>query len=258
MSSAKMKANRYAVPALEKGLDILETLAAAGSPQSLAELSKTLDRSPNELFRMLNCLEQRGYLAKDAASSRYSLTLKLFELAHTHSPVEKILDAARRPMAELTERVQESCHLSILRCDELLVIGQVERPGITRLLVEVGAVFNPLSTASGRLLLAFLPPDEREDLIGQELPNKAIFLRNLEAIRQKGISTADSETYVGVQDIAVLVGNPEIRVTAALAVSFLSRTSPKKRQVDYFDRIIDDLRNAAAKINDNLKIKGVL
>jgi hypothetical protein len=64
--------------------------------------------------------------------------------------------------------------------------------------------------------------------------------------------------HVGVQDIAVLVGNPEIRVTAALAVSFLSRTSPKKRQVDYFDRIIDDLRNAAAKINDNLKIKGVL
>lgn len=258
MSSGKMKANRYSVPALEKGLDILETIAAAGSPQSLAQLAKTLDRSPNELFRMLSCLEQRGYLAKDEVSSRYSLTLKLFELAHTHSPLEKILDAARRPMAELTERVQESCHLSILRRDELLVIAQAERPGLTRLLVEVGAVFNPLTTASGRLLLAFLSPDECEDLIGQQLPKKARFLRNLEGIRKKGISTADSETYVGVHDIAVLVGNPGIRVTAALAVSFLPRTSPKERQVNYFNKIIDDLRTAAAKINDHLKIKGVL
>lgn len=253
-----MKPMRYSVPALEKGLDILETLARTGTPQSLAELAKILDRSPNELFRMLSCLEQRGYLVKDAASSRYSLTLKLFELAHTHSPLEKILDAARRPMAELAERVQESCHLSILRRDELLVVAQAERPGRTHFLVEVGAVFNPLTTASGRLLLSFLTPEERDDFIGQQLPNKAAFLRNLEAIRQKGVSTADNETYAGVHDIAILVGNPEIRVTAALAVSFLAKTSPKTRQIDYVDRIVGHLRAAAASINDNLKIKGVI
>ncbi|MBV9672715.1 MAG: IclR family transcriptional regulator [Verrucomicrobia bacterium] len=250
-----MNPHRYAVPALDKGLDILETIAAASTPLSLAELAKLLNRSPNELFRMLNCLEQRGYLAKESA--RYSLTLKLFELAHTHSPLEKVLEAARKPMTELTESVQESCHLSVLRHQQLCVIAQVECPSILRLSVEVGAIFDPFTTASGRLLLAFLPPDELAEVVGQTLPYKSSFLAGLEKIRHQRLSTAVSETYVGVKDIAVLVGNPEIGVMAALAVAFISRSSSKMHATEHPKKITKAIRAAAASINDNLQVRGV-
>ncbi len=250
-----MSSHPYAVPALEKGLDILETIAAAANPLSLAELAKLLDRSPNELFRMLNCLEQRGYLIKDLASARYSLTLKLFELAHTHSPVEKLLVAARKPMEQLTERVQESCHLSVLRRQQLLVVAQVERPSILRLSVEVGAIFDPFMTASGRLLLAFLPSDELADIVGRVLPQKNSLLATFKQIRREKLSTAVSETYVGVRDVAVLVGNAEIGVMAALAVAFIARSSSKTHTAEYFRKITDETRIAAASINDNLKVK---
>ncbi|MGH9454797.1 MAG: helix-turn-helix domain-containing protein, partial [Terriglobia bacterium] len=52
----------YRAPALEKGLDILEALAAARVPQSLSEMARLLKRSASELFRMLNLLERRGYI----------------------------------------------------------------------------------------------------------------------------------------------------------------------------------------------------
>src|SRR5882672_4811283 len=98
----------YPVPALEKGLDVIETLAANAVPQSLAELATQLERSSSELFRMLNCLERRGYITRAAVSGKYALTLKLYALAHAHSVIEKLLQAARIPMQELTEKIRES------------------------------------------------------------------------------------------------------------------------------------------------------
>src|SRR5947199_8703328 len=101
----------YQAPALEKGLDILESLAAAGVPRTQSQLARTLDRGPNELFRMLVILERRGYIQRDPASGAYTLTLRLFELSHAHSPFEALLRAAARPMLTLTDTVWESCHL---------------------------------------------------------------------------------------------------------------------------------------------------
>ena len=84
----------YAVPALEKGLDLLEALAAQPEPRSQTDLARALGRSPSEIFRMLACLERRGYIVKEEASGRYRLTLRLYELAHTHTPVDQLLHAA--------------------------------------------------------------------------------------------------------------------------------------------------------------------
>jgi len=71
------KSPEYPVPALEKGLDLIETLASVAVPLSLSELANQLDRGTSELFRMLNCLERRGYVTRDVVSGKYGLTLKL-------------------------------------------------------------------------------------------------------------------------------------------------------------------------------------
>jgi len=226
----------YPVPALEKGLDILEALAAAAGPQSLAGLAARLDRSSSELFRMLNCLERRGYLTRDAASGRYGLSLKLFGLAHGHSVANKLLAAARGPMRTLTEKTGESCHLSMLERGRLLVLAQEESPERIRLSIEVGGVFDPVATASGRLLLAQLGAGERAAIVATSPAGRrltAAGCARLEAalarVRRLGMSAAKSETVEGVRDLAVLVGRPEAGVTAALAVTRLQR---RNRRVD--------------------------
>ncbi len=220
----------YPVPALEKGLDLLEALAAAAGPQSLAELAAGLGRSSSELFRMLNCLERRGYVARDAGTSRYALSLKLFALAHGHSVADRLLAAARGPMRTLAERTGGSCHLSVLERGELLVLVQEESPEPVRLSVEVGGRFDPATTASGRLLLAQLGPAERAAVLAAPPPGRrrtAAARRRLEetlaGVRRRGVAVAESETVMGVRDLAVLVGHPGARVMAALAVTRLRR-----------------------------------
>jgi DNA-binding IclR family transcriptional regulator len=219
----------YAVPALEKGLDVLEALAAGEGAPTLAELARALGRSPGEIFRTLVCLERRGYVAREASSGRYRLTLKLFELSRSHSPVEDLLRAAERPMRELARRVRESCHLSVLSDGKLLVLAQAESPSRIRLSVEVGARYPVVHTASGRLLLAYLEAGARDEILSKDpdflklgAARRRAFLGELLRIRRAGASIAVSETTMGVRDVAVLVGNPRVGVLAALCVPALT------------------------------------
>lgn len=220
----------YHVPALEKGLDILECLAIGGVPLTQAQLARALDRGASELFRMLTTLERRGYVERDPASGAYGLTLRLFELGHVHSPHQRLLRAAERPMRELAEALRESCHLSVAHGERLTVLHQEESPARVRLSVEVGSSVPLLRAASGRVLLAFLDDDARlAALAGDEahasMPSiaRAALADRLAAIRTRGYESAHGETTEGVSDVSVPVGAPGGRVQAALALAALPR-----------------------------------
>jgi DNA-binding IclR family transcriptional regulator len=221
------KKSTYSVPALEKGLDILEALASIHVPQSLTVLARLLNRTPSELFRMLDTLERRSFIARDPISDGYHLTLKLYELAHTHSPVDQLLKAAMIPMYELAERIHESCHLCVLSGTMLVVIAQAESPEPVRLSVEVGDRVLPLRAASGRVLTAFLDPTGQERLLSADASyatltgkERADLAAQFEQIRREGYLLATSTRRTGL-DASCIVGNPRVGVLAALGVPFL-------------------------------------
>lgn len=217
------KSPTYSVPALDKGLDILEAIASSPSPLSLAELARDLDRGSAEIFRMLVCLERRAYLRRDPVSGKYAPTLRLFELGQAHPPLKTLLEAAREPMRLVTTKLGESCHLSVIERGKLEVIAREDSPESVRLFIEVGGRFDPRKTASGRLLL-----------------NPA----------QEAV-TARDETIDGVDDVAVRIGSPQGAVHAALAVSWLrSRKGARKPTT-----ILAALKAAAATIHQTLGIQ---
>src|SRR2546422_6132602 len=80
---ARTRRTRYAAPALEKGLDILELLASISEALSHREIAGRLGRTVNEVFRMLVCLEERGYISRTGSDERYKLTLRLRSEEHT-------------------------------------------------------------------------------------------------------------------------------------------------------------------------------
>ncbi len=212
----------YSVPALDKGLDILEALAASPSPLSLAELARDLDRGSAEIFRMLVCLERRSYLRREPVSGKYTPTLRLFEIAHAHSPLKTLLDVAREPMRTVTGVLRESCHLSVLERGKLLVVAREDSPESVRLSIEVGGRFEAEKTASGRLLMA----DDGATM------------------------SARDETIEGVDDAVVRIGSATGAVHAALAVSWLrSRKGAKKPAA-----VLAALKSAAKVIHESLGI----
>jgi DNA-binding IclR family transcriptional regulator len=239
----------YAAPALDKGLDILECLAEQRVPLTQSQLARVLRRSPSELFRMLSCLEQRGYVRKDPVSGAYALSLRLFELSRTHSPYQHLTRAAARPMQALAESVHESCHLSILHGARLLIVAQEESPEKIRLSVEVGGSFSPLSTVSGRMLLSMLPGPELHQTLRlmhgyKTWPTaaKSALEDRLRRIRAHKYAEAYSETVRGVYDLAVPVGGRSVR--AALTIACLSQDKAQARR-----RLLSALQMRAAEIS---------
>ena len=70
------KTIKYQAPALEKGLEILEYLSQRATPLSQSEIANGIHKTPNEIYRMLACLEEKGYLIREEISGKYKISLK--------------------------------------------------------------------------------------------------------------------------------------------------------------------------------------
>jgi DNA-binding IclR family transcriptional regulator len=151
----------YAVPALDKALDILELLADQAGGLSQSEIAEATGRSTNQIFRVLALLERRGYLVRD--TGLYVLSTRLFSLAHRHPPLRGLITAATAPMRELADGIRQSCNLSVLDAGRVLVIAQVESPADFGYRVRVGATFGVGDTATGMVLTGTDPFLERPD-----------------------------------------------------------------------------------------------
>lgn len=240
----------YRVPALDKGLDILECLSESRVTMSQAQIARALGRSPSEIFRMLATLERRGYLLRDPISSAYGLTLKLFELGQVHSPYDALVRAARWPMQELSVAIRQSIHLSVIHGTDIVVLHQEEGPTRVRLSIETGSAIPVLSSASGRVLLAAKPDADRDEFLAHSTSYPSMsadeqrqLLVHLERVREQGYESARSEHVAGVSDVSVLIGSLNSKSPAALAVAAL--TSDHER---FVQEHVASLKHYAAEI----------
>ncbi|HEV8113286.1 MAG TPA: IclR family transcriptional regulator [Planctomycetota bacterium] len=220
---------RYRAPALEKGLDILELLADRPEGLSQSEIARSLERSVGEIFRMLACLVDRGYLSIQRPSDRYVITLKLFELAHRHAPLQQLIASALPRMRDLAAKVHQSCHLTVVETGHGVVVAQADAPGEIGFAVRVGAVVDLLSTASGRVLLAFQPTAERERILAldPESRSRRALAREVEdvlqTIRSRGYEDMESTRIRGVHDLSFPVLDPRACAVAAMTMPFIAR-----------------------------------
>lgn len=220
-------APRYAAPALEKGLDILELLAATQHGLSLQEVARSLDRTANEIFRMLDVLVRRGFLARQS-DGRYGLTLRLFELAHRHPPVDRLLDAAVPYMQGLARDTRQSNHLSVHHDERLVVLARAESPDPISYSVRPGAHFAfHDDRVSARVISAFQAPERRSAFLAELLGSGRVarnrretLEQRLAAIRTRGYDEGPSDTVPGVTDICFPIFD-HFGVVAALNVVYV-------------------------------------
>ncbi len=155
--------SKYRAPALEKGLDVLELLAARGAPMGMAQIAAALDRSVSELFRMVQVLEQRGYVANAPSGDGLVLTNKLFSIGMARGPTKSLLEAALPVMRRLSDTIGQSCHLAVASAANMVVVARVEAPGSQGFSVRVGYHRAIVEATSGLVLYAFQPETVRDE-----------------------------------------------------------------------------------------------
>lgn len=240
---------RYAVPALERGLDILELFASREGGLSLTELGKALDLSPSAVFRSVVVLEERGYLTRRPADDTYSLSLRLFELGQARSPLRRLLDIAIPVMRLLAQSCGQASHLSVHDNGDLLVIADVESPGPLNLTFRLGSRWPMRSTVSGRVLLAHQSPEIRAAWLGLSSPAaiEADRAAAFAEIAARGHDRSDGETLFGVIDIGVPILSRQGAI-AALTVSMIADENVSTRERN----VLAELKAAGNDITNKL------
>src|SRR5699024_8932855 len=104
---------------------------------------------------------------RDEISGKYRLSLRLYSLSHRHSPIDELRKGAQYPMDDLSEKTRQSCHLSVLYRNKLIIVSQSRSPGSIALSIEEGSVFPLMETASGKVLLAFMPGKEQMEILNR-------------------------------------------------------------------------------------------
>jgi DNA-binding IclR family transcriptional regulator len=253
MRKAK-KAVQPGAPALEKGLDLLEALAAESRGLSQKQLAERVGRSVSEIFRMLVALERRGYVTRDPSSAEYTLTLKLFRIASQYPPTERLLQAALPAMEQLAKRVQLSCHLAVLHGEQFMVIARIEPEWLMGWSVKVGAVF-PLTQqyASAKVLAAFQLGGRRTELAEVIAAHDRISgkkaLAALDRISSEGGNFSNDDGYTRILAYSCPIVEASGRAVAAMTVPLVRQD---KISVAEATNIANELRQSAKIVSEKI------
>lgn len=240
----------YPAPALEKGLDILEMLCRSEHPLSQREIAERLGRSTGEIYRMVSCLVARKYVAP--VEDAYTVTTKLFELAHINPPTYRLLFEAAPIMQRLAGELDQSCHLTVYGQGKQVVLSKVDTPSGMGFAVRAGAELDVLVSASGRVLLAFQDEETIKFRIEESLErrpeqNDPQIRQILKTIRTKGYESIPSVQVRGLHAVSFPILDTQGRAMAALTVPYAERIDQTRKKS--IPEVIKTLGKAAGTLS---------
>ena len=225
VQDAALAKNVYATPALEKGLDVIELLAHESGGLTKSDISRRLNRTVSEIFRMLRCLESRGYIAQ-SDGDRYALTLKLFKLAQEHPPTERLITEALPMMDRVTHDIRQSCHMGIIEGAQVIILAQVNAPTSVGFYVKLGSTVDLMEATSGYVILAYQEDEHRartlaewKRLTGRDVPEN--LESHLARVRRQGYEMRASYKVRGVVNISYPIFDERASAIGALTVPYI-------------------------------------
>lgn len=221
---------KYRAPALDKGLDILELLAASPDAMTQAEIAKGLNRGANEIYRMLETLRRRQYVNRTPSGDRYMLSLRLLVLANMYSPRRRLLDIAEPLLRRFTMKAEQSVQLALIEYGRIVIVNSFSAPGSWRLSIRPGSIIGLYNTGLGIVLAAFSDPVNRKALLeehtlveGETKLDDAEFSRIMAAVRARGFSDMPSQTVAGTTNLSYPILDVEGNAIAAISCPFIKR-----------------------------------
>ena len=214
----------YSVPAVQRTLDIIEAMASTHHEMTITEANRKFRIPKSSVYAILQTLKSRGYVDKDG-DDRYFLTLKIFSLA---SGFVDSLDLRKRLhpyLRGLTEKAGITGHIAVLDGGYAVYIEKVEVLRGLRLTTWVGRRMPVHSTSIGKALIAHLPEEEIDHIVGTRglarLTDRTITTaRKLKAelarVRANGYAVSNEENETGVRAVASPIFGQDGKVVAAV------------------------------------------
>ncbi len=225
------------VPAAESTLRILSHLAMQRGPVPASTIATVLGLPRSTVYQLLAVLAERGFVVHLPEARRFGLGVAAFELSTGYSRQEPLSHLGRPLIAQLVDQLGESAHLVVLHGRDVIYIVEERAQRRPSLVTDVGVRLPSHLTASGRALLAALPPAQLRALYPDAAafstrdglgPRSSTELRRLlERVRIDGYALEDGEITEGMASVAVAVRDHTGWPAAGIAVTFPRENIPE-------------------------------
>ena len=245
------------VPALQRGLAILERVGRSRRGLTFAQLTRYFDFPKSSVHTLVLTLEREGYLQRDEHTGRYVTGLKLVHLAGMTLDSLVLRERATPVLRALVADTGMTAHLASLDRDEVTIVAKVDRPGAHRIATWVGKRMDAHCTSVGKCLIAHLAEEDVDRIIADRgllrhneytIVSPARLKQELARVRTLGYALDDQEEELGGRCIGAPVWNRDGRVVAALSVS----GGLEQIHADTVDAIVARVRAAALAVSREL------
>jgi DNA-binding IclR family transcriptional regulator len=248
--------------ALDKTLRVLDSFTPSSPEWGLFELGEATRLPVSTLHRIMSVLRRHGLMIQDPSSKRYRLGYAAIELGRRAAAGLPVRQVAEPEMRRLAADTGETVILTVLNDahDRSICVERVDTRYFLRLHLEVGSINFLHAGASSKVLLAYLPEAEVDELIERVgLPPLArntitdgdALKRELASIRRRGYAYSREETDPDAWGVAAPIMSVDGRALAALGIAGpTSRYSVEARR-----RHVGLAMAAAARVADSLGVR---
>ena len=253
--------NRYAAPALEQALKIIDFMSQDGAERGINEISRELGMSVNMAYRILIQLANYGY-AELTSAGKYRLSTRLFTIGMRLYSRFDLRLRSRPHLEKLCETTTETCQIQIPDKDRVIVLDSITPNTDFYLKTVPGSRFYYHANAFGKAILAFMDQSELNATIPAKLPaltkntiiTRQKLIGKLNKVRETGLAFDHEEYLTGIYCIGAPVFDVNENAVAGLGITgIISLLTPDRRR--RYDRLI---LNCAKMVSRDIGYEGKL
>lgn len=245
------------VPALERALNIIEYLSNCTNGVTLKQISHHLDIPAASAFRLIKNLVNRGYVTEITnGQTTYILGNQIMKIASSAKRNSSLTSTAKPIMQQLANQLKQTVQLAIWQNGSLFYIEQAFS---TAPLSVIAPLYEPVAintSASAKIILSYLPEDERtlaisqcafEKLTPNTITEPTKFIDEIKKSNVQGFGLDSEEFSLGIGCLSVPIFDSK-----NLCISALGITGPIQTYQNNFSEMLSCLLDASKKISNAL------
>jgi len=244
-----------------RALKILRFVAHHQEPASVKEISEHVQLPRATVYRLVMMLEKEAVLQRAGDSKLIELSGSFLRSMIAGASNEQIVAGFEQALISAANKWGATAFLGRLRTGLVEIVHAVTPPDKSSGYVHPGLNVRPAhACSSARAILAFMPQDEIDDVLGEDftaltdrtITDRAAVLEALRLTKERGYAVCDEEVDVGITSVAVPAIVGRAGVICSIGVVAASRRMHELGLSAIGQFLKTNARNAVLGLNQSL------
>jgi len=242
---------------VEKAIAVLNCFTTDRQILGVGEISRHTGYTKSTVSRLLVTLEKHGCVTKTESLGKYQMGYRINLWGNISAQQNNLVNIARPVMEKLRDECGEEIALYVVEGERRVCVARVQSLHEIAKVGPVGSYYPLHAGASGKVLLAYLPADRRQEIMRLVPLEKYTTLtitdigkleKDLMAIRSQGYAVSRGEREPDAFSVTAPVWDASGWVVASLSISGPNFRLTEKQLKNNIQEILDASKEISKKL----------